>query len=332
MLLNLSFLLFLLTLMSGTLISISSSSWLGAWMGLEMNLLSFIPLMSKSKNPYESESAMKYFLVQAIASIIFLLSILLMEKANYYSMLSYDYILSSALLMKMGAAPFHFWFPGVMEGLTWFNCFILMTWQKIAPFVLLSYKLYMSLMFNFIIIFSVIIGAIGGLNQSSIRKLMAYSSISHLGWMISAMMISNYYWMMYFLIYSFMNSSVIYVFYNQGLYNISQNYSNKNNSPLIKLSIFISMLSLGGLPPFLGFLPKWLIIQNMVESNYFLIILIMVMTTLITLYFYLRVMFSAFTFMNQEMNWSNFNFNDSLMSFMIAFSIFGIPIISCILN
>nr|YP_010321738.1 NADH dehydrogenase subunit 2 [Asiagomphus coreanus]UKO32832.1 NADH dehydrogenase subunit 2 [Asiagomphus coreanus] len=325
MLLNMSSLLFILSLITGTLISISSSTWIGAWMGLEMNLLSFIPLMQKNKTPYENEASMKYFLVQAIASILFLLSILLA------GMVDFDYnnyvscLMSSALLMKTGAAPFHFWFPGVMEGLTWMNCLILMTWQKIAPFILLSYKLYMSLFFTTVIVLCVLIGAIGGLNQSSVRKLMAYSSISHLGWMISAMLLSSNFWILYFSIYVILNSAVIYIFNNQSIFHLSQAYYN-NSSSMVKFSMFISMLSLGGLPPFLGFLPKWILIQNMMSSQYAMLVLIMVMTTLITLYFYLRIMFSAFMFLNQEVGWINNNIKINLTTMIMGLSVSGIPI------
>nr|YP_010725879.1 NADH dehydrogenase subunit 2 [Nihonogomphus lieftincki]WDY83481.1 NADH dehydrogenase subunit 2 [Nihonogomphus lieftincki] len=326
MMLNISSLLFLMSLMTGTLISISSSTWIGTWMGLEMNLLSFIPLMSKNKTPYENESSMKYFLVQAIASILFLLSILLASMMDFDYTEYMNYLMSSALLMKMGAAPFHFWFPGVMEGLNWMNCLILMTWQKIAPFIILSYKLNMSLFFIVIIILCVIVGSIGGLNQISLRKLMAYSSISHLGWMISAMLISTNYWIMYFIIYVLLNMAVTYIFNNQSLFQLSQTYYN-NSDTMIKFSMFISMLSLGGLPPFLGFLPKWIVIQNMVIMNYILLVLIMVMTTLITLYFYLRVMFGAFMFMNQDTTWPNYSIKNSLNNMIMGISILGIPML-----
>nr|QNE85877.1 NADH dehydrogenase subunit 2 [Ophiogomphus cecilia] len=326
MLWNISSLLFLMSLMTGTLISISSSTWIGTWMGLEMNLLSFIPMMSKNKTPYENESSMKYFLVQAIASILFLLSILLASMMDFEYNEYMNYLMSSALLMKMGAAPFHFWFPGVMEGLDWMNCLILMTWQKIAPFIILSYKMNMSLFFIMVIILCVCVGSIGGLNQISLRKLMAYSSISHLGWMISAMLISTNYWMVYFVIYVLLNMAVTYIFNNQSMFQLSQTYYNNSNT-MIKFSMFISMLSLGGLPPFLGFLPKWIVIQNMVSLNYTLLTLIMVMTTLITLYFYLRVMFGAFMFMNQEMMWPNHNIKNSLNNMIMGISIMGIPIL-----
>nr|QHZ87466.1 NADH dehydrogenase subunit 2 [Orthetrum albistylum] len=324
MLNNPSVFVFMMTMMSGTMISISSSSWLGMWMGLEMNLLSFIPLINKNGTPYETESAMKYFLVQAMASIMFLISVLISEMMDFSMNFYSPYLISSALLMKMGAAPFHFWFPGVMEGISWMNCFFLMTWQKIAPFILISYKM-MNNMLIMVIFMSTLIGSVGGLNQNSTRKIMAYSSIGHLGWMISAMMISNDLWLIYFIIYSLLNMAVLYLFYSQSMYQLSQSYFIKNN-PLIKFSMMISMLSLGGLPPFLGFLPKWLVIQGLANQQSFFMLLFMVMMTLMTLYFYMRIMFSAFMFMNQESKWNSNSNSNELVSLSMMISIIGIPI------
>lgn len=236
------------------------------------------------------------------------------------------YLISSSLLIKIGAAPFHFWFPGVIEGLTWINCFILITWQKIAPFILISYKLNISLFFIVVISLCVIIGSIGGLNQRSIRKLIAYSSISHLGWIISAILLRTNYWSLYFLIYIILNAAVIYIFNNQSIFYLSQAYYNKSTS-LIKFSIFIRILSLGGLPPFLGFLPKWILIQNIISSQYTILILIIVITTLITLYFYLRIIFRAFIFITREIGWNNNNIKNNINILIIGVSLLGIPIL-----
>nr|UPX00820.1 NADH dehydrogenase subunit 2 [Pantala flavescens] len=330
MLINPSSFVFLLSLFSGTIISISSSSWLGMWMGLEMNLLAFIPLIYKNKTPYETESAMKYFLVQAMASIMFIIAVLMSEIYTFSLNDPMPYLISSALMMKMGAAPFHFWFPGVMEGIDWFNCFILMTWQKLAPFILISYKLMNNLMI-FSIFASTLIGSVGGLNQNSIRKIMAYSSISHLGWMISAMMISNDLWLLYFAIYAVMNMAMIYLFYSQSLFHLSQSFFTKTN-PMIKFSMMISMLSLAGLPPFLGFLPKWLVIQNLTNQGSFLMLVFMVMTTLLTLYFYMRVMFSSFMFMSQESKWNTSAKSSKITSMSMMISILGIPAITWLIQ
>nr|AMW67852.1 NADH dehydrogenase subunit 2 [Nevrorthus apatelios] len=332
---NLSTIVFIFSLISGTLISISSNSWLGAWMGLEINLLSFIPLMNNSLNLMSTESSLKYFLTQALASSILLCAVIFLFILNELEMffnnnLMLNLILNSSLLMKMGAAPLHFWFPGVMEGLTWLNGLILMTWQKIAPMLLLSYCLNMNLIY-IIIMISIFIGSLGGINQTSLRKLMAYSSINHLGWMLSSFYISNSFWMIYFFMYSFLSLSIISLFMHLNIFYMSQTYTLLNNSPVIKFLVFCNFLSLGGLPPFLGFLPKWLIIQNLITSNLFLISF-MTMMTLITLFFYIRISYSAFMLNYSETKWMmkinlNMNFNLHWIIVLNFVSLMGLSLV-----
>nr|YP_009349961.1 NADH dehydrogenase subunit 2 [Phyllomimus sinicus]AQM40135.1 NADH dehydrogenase subunit 2 [Phyllomimus sinicus] len=322
MLLNPSKQLFLFTLVWGTLISISSNSWLGAWIGLEINLLSFIPIIMNSKNPMSTEAALKYFLIQAFASSILLFSFTLTQLTNntdiIYQTNMFMLLMQSSLLLKMGTAPFHFWFPGTMEGLSWLNCIILMTWQKIAPLMLVSYLIKLNMFTYMIIVMSIIVGSIGGLNQTSLRKLMAYSSINHLGWMLSAMIASENLWMTYFIIYSIMSSSVSIIFNSFQISYFSQNLLFLNNHPFIKFSLFILLLSLGGLPPFLGFLPKWLVIQNLTQLSQISLITIMVLMTLITLFYYMRLTFSAFLLHSANLKWNLLtplnNMNMSILS------------------
>nr|UFZ12930.1 NADH dehydrogenase subunit 2 [Protohermes cangyuanensis] len=329
MILNLSKLVFLFCLISGTLISISSNSWLGAWMGLEINLLCFIPLMSNSNNMISNESALKYFLAQALASSILLFSIIissLMEGNIFFSeIISISQImLMSSLLLKLGAAPFHFWFPSVMEGLDWINGLLLMTWQKIAPLVLLSYN-YHSFFLNMIIIFCLFTGAIGGLNQTNLRSLMAFSSINHMGWILSSMMISELMWITYFLFYVFLSFTVILIFFNFKLYSFIQINTIMNSSPMNKFILFSNLLSMGGLPPFLGFFPKLLVIQNLIFTNNLFLIFCMVMTALITLFFYIRISFSSFMIMSINLKWYKTNyFTDKFIYFLNSISLFGL--------
>nr|WGO58120.1 NADH dehydrogenase subunit 2 [Centrocolumna evidens] len=305
---NSTSILFMGTLISGMLITISSNSWLSAWMGLEINLLSFIPIMSSNENIFTTEASLKYFLVQALASSILLFLIIsktMME--NMFSIVNpstSSVILSTPLLLKSGAAPFHWWFPSVMEGLSWMNCLILMTLQKIAPLILVSYLIKSSMFSMSIIIFSVLMGAIGGYNQTSIRKILTYSSINHLGWMLSAMMLGENFWLMYFSIYTFLILTIILIINPFQISFINQIFMSNNDNPIIKFMLFTTLLSLGGLPPFLGFLPKWLIIQSMVNNNLILIITIMVVFSLITLYYYLRISYSSFIILHSEPSWN----------------------------
>nr|ATV91648.1 NADH dehydrogenase subunit 2 [Stegana sp. 2 JL-2017] len=332
---NSSKILFVIIMMSGSLITITANSWLGAWMGLEINLLSFIPLMSDNNNLMSTEASLKYFLTQAMASTVLLFAVILImmnNNMNFENNMFYiTMIILSSLLLKSGAAPFHFWFPNIMEGLSWMNCLLLMTWQKIAPLMLISH-INLKILLFFSIIMSVIIGSLGGLNQSSLRKLMAFSSINHLGWMLMALNSNETIWFIYFLMYSFLSFILTFMFNNFKIFHFNQMFSLFFNSKILKFILFMNFLSLGGLPPFLGFLPKWLVIQQLTLENQYFMLVILVMSTLITLFFYLRICYSAFMLNYYENNWlihmqmKTMNYN--LYLIMSFFSIFGLSLIS----
>nr|AVN67711.1 NADH dehydrogenase subunit 2 [Eurycotis decipiens] len=332
--------LLLTTLMSGLLISISSNSWLGAWMGLEINLLSFIPLMSNYKNIFTTEASMKYFIVQALASSTLLFLIinksLIEEFSTTTNSLMNSVIINTPLLLKGGAAPFHWWFPSIMEGLSWNNCFILMTIQKIAPLMLISYNIKMNMFLWTIVLMSIIIGSIGGFNQISIRKILTYSSINHMGWMLAAMSIGENLWMMYFIIYSMLILTMILIIKPFRISFINQTFLMGNEMVIIKFLMFTTLLSLGGLPPFLGFLPKWIIIQYMMFNGMSVIISLMVVMSLITLYYYLRICYSSFIMLYMEPKWNNqFYKNNKIIfiSLMLAtISMLGLILCTLIAN
>nr|AGA56179.1 NADH dehydrogenase subunit 2 [Polycheles typhlops] len=281
-------------LLLGVFLTISSTSWFSAWVGLELNLLAFIPLITSKNNLFYSESALSYFLIQALGSalLIFSASLLLMETPFYL------FIMSLSLFLKMGAAPFHFWFPKIMEGLNWPQAFILMTVQKLAPMSLISY-----ISFNFIcsslisltIPLSAIIGALGGLNQTKLRSLMAFSSINHMAWMLSAILMNHTSWLLYFFFYSLMTFSIIVLFFHLKTFFFPQLLNLSSLPPLLKASLSTSLLSLGGLPPFSGFFPKWLLIQEMIFYKFYFFLFILLTSTLITLYFYLRMLYPLLT-------------------------------------
>nr|AQP27602.1 NADH dehydrogenase subunit 2 [Nasutitermes sp. COL2012-SAS] len=300
--------LLLSTLVGGVLVSVSSNSWLGAWMGLEINLMSFIPLMSNVKNMYNTEASLKYFIVQVLASATLLFMVVMktltedlftFESSTYTPM-----IICTPLLLKSGAAPLHWWFPGVMEGLSWENCALLMTVQKAAPLMLMSYLIEINAFTLSIILLSTIVGSIGGLNQTSMRKILTYSSINHTGWMLIALTTSENLWMVYFTIYSTLALTVVSAIKLSGVSFINQTMLTNKETTLMKFMMFTSLLSLGGLPPFLGFLPKWIVIQAMITNNMAPLATIVVVTSLITLYYYLKISYSSFMILNTEPKWN----------------------------
>lgn len=295
-------------------------------------MLAFIPLIRDNKL-ISTEASLKYFLTQALASSVFLFAVILFllnsskTNSNYFI----EIIIFSSLLLKRGSAPFHFWFPNVIEGLSWLNALILITWQKIAPLILISYIIFKPLIITRIILSS-LIGALGGLNQTSLRKLIAYSSINHLGWILAAIYNNNLLWITYFIFYTFLTFCIIFIFNIFKTSHINQLFSLFFHSKTIKFFLFFNLLSLGGLPPFLGFFPKWIVIQSLTINNQLFLLTFIVLITLITLYFYIRLCYRAFILNYYENNWLNISIYKSIniKIFIICsfFSSFGLFLIS----
>ncbi len=240
-------------------------------------------------------------------------------------------LISSTIILKSGTAPFHFWFPRVIEGLSWYSGYLLITWQKIAPLIILSYCLNLNLLI-FIIFCSIIFGRLGGINQTSLRKLIAFSSVNHLGWIIRRIINSEIIWFTYFLFYCFLNFSIIYLFNNFKLFNINQTFKTFYSNKFIRISLFVLLLSLGGLPPFLGFIPKWIIIELLVKNNMFFTLTIIIIFTLITLYFYLRIIYASLLLNYSTINWNfksnTLNFSSKFLLILNFISLAGLIIIN----
>nr|QGA73990.1 NADH dehydrogenase subunit 2 [Cryptocephalus flavolimbatus] len=292
---------FFTAMITGSMITISSNSWMGMWIGLEINLLSIIPLLSTNFRTNSAEASIKYFITQMTASNIILMAIICMlhyneQISNNFNLTS---VIQSALFIKMGAAPFHMWLPEVVDGLSWINCLIVLTWQKVAPMIILMNVINQEIFIYLVILLSSMIGSLMGFNQVSLRKIMAYSSINHMGWMIAAMLGAKSIWWIYFMIYSIITISVIWIFHLTNIKNLIQIPSLFKNK-ILALFFSMNFMSLGGLPPFLGFLPKWLTIHQLIFMDNYITALILIMLTLIALFFYLRVSLIPLTLGGQE--------------------------------
>lgn len=166
-------------------------------------------------------------------------------------------------------------------------------------------------------IISALVGAIGGLNQTSLRKIIAFSSINHIAWIFIALNSSETLWTIYLIIYSILRFNIVIIFKTLKLNHINQLFSSMFISNTLKFSLIINILSLGGLPPFLGFFPKWIVIQTLVINNQIYIIVILTVTSLITLYFYLRIAYSALILNYNEINWINKQINNNINTMTI---------------
>nr|QJS52761.1 NADH dehydrogenase subunit 2 [Zenarchopterus buffonis] len=288
------------SLMMGTSITLMSSHWLLAWMGLEMNTLAIIPLMTQHHHPRATEAATKYFLIQSTAAAMLLFSTAtnawITGQWNIYE-LTHPLpmiLITTALALKMGLAPMHAWLPEIMQGLDLTTGLILSTWQKIAPMILL---LQMQPMNSTILIIlgltSMLMGGWGGLNQTQLRKILAYSSIAHLGWMILIIQFYPSLTLLTLLLYMIMTLSMFLLLKINKSTNINTLATSWTKTPTLTSMIPLTLLSLGGLPPLTGFMPKWLILQELSKQNLTPIATLAALSALLSLYFYLRISHAA---------------------------------------
>ena len=281
---------------TGTIIVLLSSNWFFIWLGLEINTLAFLPLLISTHHPRAAEATIKYFLIQALASAILLFAGLLQAyHLNSWSTNSHILVLTALLIifavcLKMAIAPCHWWLPDVLQGIPFRIGLILSTWQKIAPFaVLLTILPQPTWILLPLGVLSALIGGWGGLNQTHLRKLLAYSSIAHLGWILVVLPFSQYLGILTLLLYFVITRTLFIAFHFLNTTNLADLSNRLNMAPWLTTLTLFTTLSLGGLPPLLGFLRKWLILQELSLNSHLLIASLLVIARLIRLFFYLRI-------------------------------------------
>nr|QYA70398.1 NADH dehydrogenase subunit 2 [Campylorhynchus rufinucha]QYA70399.1 NADH dehydrogenase subunit 2 [Campylorhynchus rufinucha]QYA70400.1 NADH dehydrogenase subunit 2 [Campylorhynchus rufinucha]QYA70401.1 NADH dehydrogenase subunit 2 [Campylorhynchus rufinucha]QYA70402.1 NADH dehydrogenase subunit 2 [Campylorhynchus rufinucha] len=294
-------LVFTASLLLGTTITISSNHWVLAWTGLEINTLAILPLISKSHHPRAVEAATKYFLVQAAASALVLFS----SMTNAWHTGQWDIsqltdptsclILTAALAMKLGLVPFHFWFPEVLQGSPLLTGLLLSTIMKFPPITLLfmtSHSLNPTLLVTMALL-STALGGWMGLNQTQTRKILAFSSISHLGWMAVIISYSPKLALLNFYLYALMTATVFLSLNSMKALKLSTLMTSWTKTPTLNAMLMLTLLSLAGLPPLTGFLPKWLIIQELTKQEMAPAATIISLLSLLGLFFYLRLAYCA---------------------------------------
>nr|AAL68668.1 NADH dehydrogenase subunit 2 [Sclerophrys capensis]AAL68671.1 NADH dehydrogenase subunit 2 [Sclerophrys capensis] len=321
----------------GTILTLSSSHWILAWIGLEINTLAIIPMMTKTPHPRAIEAATKYFLTQAAASALILFS----STINAYALGEWAIntsihpvsatLLSIAIAMKLGVAPFHFWLPEVLQGSSLQTGLILSTWQKLAPMALLL-QLSQSVNLNLLLslgLLSTMIGGWGGINQTQIRKVLAFSSVAHLGWMVAVLKISPQLTLLNFSIYILMTSTLFLTFMSLDTKNMYELSTSWSKTPTLAAFSMLSLLSLSGLPPLTGFMPKWLIAQEMIKQNMTTFALVILLSTLLSLFFYLRLTYSMSLTLAPNLSFSPttwFNLPTNLLATPMVLSLLLLPI------
>nr|ANZ03437.1 NADH dehydrogenase subunit 2 [Titiscania limacina] len=294
---------FVCVVLVGTMFSLSSVHWLGIWAGLELNLIGFVPLLVYSGAVSETQSGVKYLVVQALGSGMLMFGSLLMFSSAFAWEVESDFnpygvlVVCFGLMVKLGVFPFHFWVPSVMAGASWNACLILATWQKIAPIFLLSSLTWAKELISFKIMFiiaglSSLAGGVGGLNQTQMRPLLAYSSITHLGWMVYCMCFSQVGVKMYMCIYLLTTSMVIVLAWLVDCDVFSQASNFLKGKFFVYVTLMVLLLSMGGMPPFLGFAGKWIALSSGLGLAGILTASLLILGSLLSLSYYLGLMFS----------------------------------------
>nr|QOV08552.1 NADH dehydrogenase subunit 2 [Lygodactylus capensis] len=287
----------IVSLLMTTKIVMFNHHWHLVWVGLELNTLSIMPIIIKHHHPNATEAATKYFLYQTAAATLILFAGTLNTWKTGQWTFTYTPSLNTTMIMlaamlKLGIAPMHFWYPDVLQGSTLLTALIISTWQKIAPLTILyTISQTSSTAMLTMGLASALIGGWVGLNQTQMRKLLAFSSIAHMGWLLTALTLNPQLATMALIIYILTTTAVFLILSPTTMTTTLDLNSTHSSHPTLTMALMILVLSLGGLPPLAGFMPKWLILNELVSQNLALLATLIAFASLPSLYFYLRITF-----------------------------------------
>lgn len=278
---NPSWFIFTFMLALGVALSLRRSRWFLGWLRLEFSLLGFLPLFSL--NSAVLESLVKYFIAQAAGSALFLLSFFATTLQYSGSALAL-----LGLRLKLGLFPFYFWVPIVMISLPWFGCFLIGRIQKIPPMVLLCTTIIEINAAILIGLASILIGGIMGVNQTRLRRAIAYSSVSHTGWIVIAGTLSLRLIAGYIVSYFFVLACLFYSF------NVTNSHKISNSTRILRISWFLLFVIIG-LPPFSVFFLKSLVVNLLLMRGFLYIGFLAMAGAALSAYFYLYILVPSTT-------------------------------------
>ncbi len=340
----------------GSLIVLYSDNLLIIYLGLEVQTFSLFILIGKNRNSIKgSEASLKYFVLGSLSSGIYLLGLSLLFFYNvelnlinistlydYNSYLSYIPIILIllSLFFKLSLFPLHFWIPDIYEGSTWEVIGFLATIPKISIISIVLRLFSFSDFYLVCGIFSIIIGTLGALNQTKLKRFLAYSSISHLGFIILGfgfLSKSGYESSLIYLYIYLIGSLIIFLLvyltnFSKSSYLIELSNNNINNK-IYSLTWIIILLSIGAIPPLSGFISKWFIFNVALNESYILILIISILFSIISVGYYLRIVKilyfqkkSSYIIWNYILLKKNINYNiqSYLLGLGLYFTIFFI--------
>lgn len=258
------------------------------WLALELNMFAFIGIMLFSRKVNYNKSAIKYFIVQAVSSGILLWSIL-MALGFIFTKLSMSFMLFS-LLLKVGGAPLHWWFIDILLSLEWVHIFILCTIQKVLPLLGLC-CMAIEIEFKVLILLGGLVSILGSWNLVLLKPLIGYSSVFRLIWIFSCPENLNC-WFFFFLTYSLSLFLITFYFKIIKIERISDN-TVKLSSAKNKTLFFVLFISLGGIPPILGFWGKLFVLTSLVKKGRLVLSLFLLGASVLIIYIYTRISLSV---------------------------------------
>ena len=306
----------------GMILMISSYDLLIFYLGLELNSICLYILASFKKDNRSTEAGLKYFVLSALASGIFLYGCSLIYgftgstnfedisnnliPENMGGVFGIVFILVG-LAFKISAVPFHMWTPDVYEGsptsVTSFFALI----PKIAAlcvFIRFMYVPFINVIDHwqtivvFLSIASMILGAVAAIGQSNIKRLMAYSSIGHMGYALAGISTgtsigiqSSITYLTIYLVMTLGAFGCIFMLKREDIYyeSINELSGMSKNHPKLALSFLIILFSLAGIPPLAGFFAKFYIFVSVIEAKMYTLAVIGLVTTVVSAFYYLRI-------------------------------------------
>lgn len=361
------FLLFVLFATLGSFILISSNNFLTAFIGIELQSLSlYLMAAFNTKNLESNEAGIKYFSLGALSSGFLLFGISMVyfdnssiqfseiEHVSHFTEIGLALILI-ALFFKVSAAPFHIWTPDVYQGSPTISVLFFATLPKFASLIFLfrfflemDISSYPSLLFIFktVCILSLLIGAYGAITQTVIKRLLAFSSINHIGFILLSILsfkfLSQGIFFFYLLIYLVTNFGVFSVLLtlrsSSGELKLISDLSGlKTHNRSKAIALLVLFFSLAGIPPFAGFFAKFFILTASMNEGFIYLSLIAVLSSVIAAFYYLRVIKNMFFNEGEENLIQNSMFYNSLTYvvcslFVTLFAFYPDPIILIINN
>nr|WKK50051.1 NADH dehydrogenase subunit 2 [Eirene ceylonensis] len=293
----------------GSLILIVSDNLLTLYLGLELQTFSIFILIAKNRTSIKSsEAGLKYFMLGALSSGFYLLSLVILFLYGYglnikdLLILNQDFIVLCSITLiilsfcfKLSLFPFHFWIPDIYEGSSWDIITLIATLPKISMIcIILQFIINSDIILTFCLC-SIVIGTLGALNQSKLKRLLAYSGISHMGFIVLGFNIltndGSTIGSLYLTIYMLTMISILILiicnnFKNDFIIELSGlQYINK----ILAITLILLILSTAGIPPLSGFISKWYLIWVAIDHQYNFSSFLMILFSAIGIGYYLRI-------------------------------------------